>query len=131
MSYWNITHLRPSITFLLRLVHLKTILKSLRVINQPYLQVHTKRPLIHHLLQNHYLYTVKKINRVKSKLDEQSSSLLACMEVSDSKASFTSKYLLFLELHTHTVTWIFKLLDENNNHCYPKDILSPPIKKTQ
>ena len=42
----------------------------------------------------------KQINIVKNEVDEQPSSLLACMQVSDYKASFTLKHLVFLELDT-------------------------------
>ena len=43
----------------------------------------------------------KKINKVKSELDGQPSSLLACMCVSNYNASYSPMHLVFLELDVH------------------------------
>ena len=43
----------------------------------------------------------KQTNKVRSELDEQPSSLLVCMRVSNYKANFSPMYLVFLELDTH------------------------------
>ena len=43
----------------------------------------------------------KQINKVKNNLDGQPSSLLACMHVSNYKATFSPMHLKFLELGTH------------------------------
>ena len=57
----------------------------------------------------------KQINKVKNELDGQTSSLIACMHVSNFKASFSPKHLVFLGLNTGHCFLNFKLLDENNN----------------
>ena len=57
----------------------------------------------------------KQINKVKNGLDGQPSSLLACMHVSNYKATFSPIHLVFLELDTHQPRLDFKLLDESNN----------------
>ena len=43
----------------------------------------------------------KQTNKAKSELDEQPSSLLVCMHVSNYKPTFSPMYLVFLELDTH------------------------------
>ena len=62
----------------------------------------------------------KQINRVKNDLDGQPSRLLACMQVSDYKAAFTTMHFVFLELGTHHCHLDFKLLDENKNVIIPR-----------
>ena len=57
----------------------------------------------------------KQIDKVKKELDGQPSSLLACMHVSNYKATFSPMHLVFLELETHRSHLAFKILDENNN----------------
>ena len=57
----------------------------------------------------------KQISKVKNELYGQSSSLLACMHVSNYKATFSPMHLVFLELDTHRPYLDFKILDENNN----------------
>ena len=57
----------------------------------------------------------KQINEVKNELDGQPSELLACMHVSNYKATFSLMHLVFLELGTHRPHLDFKILDENNN----------------
>ena len=57
----------------------------------------------------------KQINKHKNELDGQPSSLLACMHVSNYKATFSPMHLVFLELETHRSHLAFKILDENNN----------------
>ena len=57
----------------------------------------------------------KQINKVKKELNGQPSSLLACMHVSNYKATFSPMHLVFLELDTHRPHLDFKILDENNN----------------
>ena len=57
----------------------------------------------------------KQINKVKNELYGQPSSLLACMHVSNYKATFSPMHLVFLELDTHRPYLDFKILDENNN----------------
>ena len=113
----------------MRLIYLLTILKILHVSTQPYLLAPTKHPLTHHLHQNHCHYTLsklielslylKQISRVKNNLDAPS-SLLACMKVSDYKASFAPMHLVFLEIDKNHCYLDFKLFDENNNAVIPK-----------
>ena len=43
----------------------------------------------------------EQINKVKNELDGQPSSLLACMHLSNYKATFSPMHLVFLELDTH------------------------------
>ena len=62
----------------------------------------------------------KLINKIKSELDGQPSSLLASMHVSNYKATFSPMHLLFLELDTHRPHLDFKILDENNNKVIPR-----------
>ena len=62
----------------------------------------------------------KQINKVKNELDGQPSSLLACMHVSNYKATFSPMHLVFLELDTHRPHLDFKILDENNNEVIPR-----------
>ena len=62
----------------------------------------------------------KQINKVKNELDNQPSSLLASMHVSDYKASFSPLHLVFLELDTHRHHLDFKMLDENNKEIIPR-----------
>ena len=57
----------------------------------------------------------KQINRVKNEVAGQSSSLFACMQVSDYKIAFTPMNLVFLELETHHFFLNCKLIDERNN----------------
>ena len=61
----------------------------------------------------------KQINKVKNKLDGQPSSFLACIQVSDYGATFSSMHLGFLELGTHRPHLDFKILAENNNEFIP------------
>ena len=56
----------------------------------------------------------KQINKVKNELDGQPSSLLACIHVSNCKATFSPMHLVFLELGMHRPHLDFKILDENN-----------------
>ena len=60
------------------------------------------------------------MNKVKNKLDSQPSSLLARMQVSHYKATFSSIHLVFLELDTHRQHLDFKMLDEKNNEVIPR-----------
>ena len=62
----------------------------------------------------------KQINKVKSKLHGQPSSLLASMHVFNYKASFSPMNLVLLELDTHRDHLDFKILDENNNEVIPR-----------
>ena len=57
----------------------------------------------------------KQINKVKNELDGQPSNSLACMHLSNYKASFSPMHLVFLELGTLRLHLDFKILDENNN----------------
>ena len=57
----------------------------------------------------------KQINKVKNKLDGQTSSFLASMHVFNYKATFSPIHLVFLELDIHQPHLDFKILDENNN----------------
>ena len=57
----------------------------------------------------------KQINKFKSELDGQPSSLLARIQVSNYKATFSPMHLVFLELDAHQPQLDFKILDENNN----------------
>ena len=56
-----------------------------------------------------------QINKVKSELDGQPSSLLTSMQVSDYGTTFSPMHLAFLELDTHRHLLDFKMLDEENN----------------
>ena len=62
----------------------------------------------------------KQINKHKNKLDGQPSSLLACMHVSNYKATFSPMHLVFLELDTHRPHLDFKILDEKYNEVIPR-----------
>ena len=62
----------------------------------------------------------KQTKKVKNELDGQPSSLLACMHVSNYKATFSPMHLVFLELDTHRPHLDFKILDENNNIVIPR-----------
>ena len=62
----------------------------------------------------------KQINKVKSKLDGQPSSLLARMHVSNYKATFSLIHLVFLELDINQLPLDFKILDENNSEVIPR-----------
>ena len=57
----------------------------------------------------------KLINKVKNKLNGQPSSLLARMDVSNYKATFSLIHLVFLELDIDQPHLDFKILDEKNN----------------
>ena len=52
----------------------------------------------------------KQIIRVKKEVDGQSSSLLACMHVSNYKATFSPMHLVFLELDMHRPHLDFKTI---------------------
>ena len=54
-----------------------------------------------HRLKLYISVHCKQTNKVKRELDEQPSSLLVCMRVSNYKANFSPMYLVFLELDTH------------------------------
>ena len=71
----------------------------------------------------------KKINKVKNELDDQPSSLLAFMHVSNYKAIFSPIHLVFLELDTHQPHLDFKILDENNNEVIPTTFYLQPLNK--
>ena len=62
----------------------------------------------------------KQINKVKSELDGQPSSLLARMNVSNYKATYSPIHLVFLELDIDQPHLDFKILDENNNEVIPR-----------
>ena len=62
----------------------------------------------------------KLINKVKNKLNGQPSSLLARMDVSNYKATFSLIHLVFLELDIDQPHLDFKILDENNNEVIPR-----------
>ena len=68
----------------------------------------------------------KQINKAENELDGQPSSLLASMHVSNSKATFSPIYLVFLELHKDQPHLDFKILHENNNEVIPRTF--PTIK---
>ena len=57
----------------------------------------------------------KLINKVKNKLNGQPSSLLARMDISNYKATFSLLHLVFLELDIDQPHLDFKILDEKNN----------------
>ena len=61
---------------------------------------HTKHPLIHHLLQNHWHCTVNKSTKFP--------------------ITFYPMHLVFLELDTHRHLLYFKIIDENNNEVIPR-----------
>ena len=71
----------------------------------------------------------KQINKHKNELDGQPSSLLACMHVSNYKATFSPIDLVFLELDTHRPHLDFKILDENNNEVVPRTFYLQPLNK--
>ena len=58
---------------------------------------------------------VKQINRIKNEVDEQPSRLLAWMQVSDYRDSFTPVDLVLQKLDIHHCHLDFKHLDKNNN----------------
>ena len=62
----------------------------------------------------------KQITKVKNKLNDQPSNLLASMHVSNYKATFSPMHLVFLELGTHRPYRDLKILDENNNEVIPR-----------
>ena len=62
----------------------------------------------------------KQVNKVKNELDGQPSSLMACMQVSEYKATFSPMHLAFVELDRHRSHLDFKILDENNNEVIPR-----------
>ena len=62
----------------------------------------------------------KQVNKVKNELDGQPSSLMACMQVSEYKATFSPMHLVFVELDRHRSHLDFKILDENNNEVIPR-----------
>ena len=62
----------------------------------------------------------RQINKVKNELDDQPSTLLACMQVSDYEVTFSPVHLVFLALDTHRNHLDFKILDENNNEVIPR-----------
>ena len=62
----------------------------------------------------------KQITKVKNKLNDQPSNLLARMHVSNYKATFSPMHLVFLELGTHRPYRDLKILDENNNEVIPR-----------
>ena len=57
----------------------------------------------------------KQVNKAKSKLDRQPSSLVASMHVSNLKATFSPIHLVFLELVDKPHRLDYKILDDNNN----------------
>ena len=62
----------------------------------------------------------KQINKVKNELDGQPLTFLACMHVSNYKATFSPLRSVFLEFVTHRPHLDFKILDENNNEVILK-----------
>ena len=62
----------------------------------------------------------KQIRKVTNELDGQPSSLLACMHVSNYKATFSPMHLVVLELDTHRPRLDVKILGENNNEVIPR-----------
>ena len=62
----------------------------------------------------------KQITKVKNKLNDQPSNLLARMPVSNYKATSSPMHLVFLELGTHRPYRDLKILDENNNEVIPR-----------
>ena len=72
----------------------------------------------------------KQINKVKSKLDGQPSSLLARMHVSNYKATFSPIHVVFLELDIDQPHLDFKILDENNNELIPRTFYLQLLNKT-
>ena len=61
----------------------------------------------------------KHINKVKNELDDQPSSSLAWMHVSNYKVIFSPIHLVFLELDTHRPHLDFKVTDECNSKIIP------------
>ena len=62
----------------------------------------------------------KQIKKVKNELDGQPSRFLACMHVSNHKATFSAIHLVFLKLDIDQPHLDFKKLDENNNKVIPR-----------
>ena len=62
----------------------------------------------------------KQINKIKNELDDQPSSLLASMHVSNYKAIFSPIHLVSLELDTDRPHLDFEILDINNSEVIPK-----------
>ena len=62
----------------------------------------------------------KQINKVKNELDEQPSSFLISMHVSNYKVSFSLVHLVFFELEDIHQHLCFKILDENKSEVIPK-----------
>ena len=65
----------------------------------------------------------KQINKIKNELDGQPSSLLAPLNVSNYKATYSPVHLVFLELDTDWPHLDFKILDVNNNEVFSKTYL--------
>ena len=72
----------------------------------------------------------KQINKVKTELDGQPSSLLASMHVFNYNSTFSPAHLVFLELEDiHRPHLDFKILDENNNDVIPRTFHLQPLNK--
>ena len=62
----------------------------------------------------------KQIKKGKNELDGQPSRFLACMHVSNYKATFSAIHLVFLKLDIDQPHLDFKKLHENNNEVIPR-----------
>ena len=62
----------------------------------------------------------KQINKVKNELEGQPSRLLACMHVSNYKATFSPMHLVFIELDTYRPHLDYEILNESNNEVIPR-----------
>ena len=71
----------------------------------------------------------KQINKVKNMRDGQPSSLIAHMDVSYYKATFSPLHLLFLESDTHRHHLDFKILDPNNNKVISRAFYLQTLRK--
>ena len=76
-----------------------------------------------------FITTPSKINKVKNKVDGQSSRLLAYIQVSYHKIVLTLMHLAFLELDTHPCHLYFKLFNENRNVIIPRLFYLQPLSK--
>lgn len=103
------------VAFLLPLEYLATIRKKLHVQSQLYSPTLAKTSLDTSPPAKSLSLHCKQIGRIKNSVDEQPSTLLDYIQVSDFKTTFTAMLLVLLEVDTHQCHLDFKLLDENNN----------------
>ena len=62
----------------------------------------------------------KQISKIKNELDGLPWSLLARIQVSNYKSTFSPIHLIFLELEKDQLHLDFKILDEHHNEVIPK-----------